>query len=77
MKQKKRNIINFQTDVDLDYRIERIKKARGIKATSDLLRSLIYEEANRNESRLDQYLDDAKKEYKRIEAAEAAKNENS
>ena len=41
MKQKKRNIINFQTDGDLDAKIKIIKKSIGIRATSDLLRYLI------------------------------------
>jgi hypothetical protein len=41
MKQKKRNIINFQTDEDLDAKIKKIKKSIGIRATSDLLRYLI------------------------------------
>lgn len=41
MNQKKRNIINFQTDEDLDAKIEKIKKSTGIRATSDLLRYLI------------------------------------
>jgi hypothetical protein len=55
MKQKKRNIINFQTDEDLDAKIDKIKKSTGIRATSDLLRYLITSAAEkvvdiRNES---------------------------
>jgi len=73
MKQKKGSIINFQTDEDLDYRIERIKKAKGIKATSDLLRYLVYEEANRIEERLAEYLEGAKKEYQKIEQGKREK----
>ena len=51
MKQKKRNIINFQTDEDLDAKIEKIKKATGIRATSDLLRYLITAAAERIEDK--------------------------
>jgi len=39
--QKKRNMVIFQTDEDLNKKISKIKKSTGIKATSDLLRYLI------------------------------------
>ena len=51
MKQKKRNIINFQTDEDLDAKIEKIKKSIGIRATSDLLRYLITTAAEKAEDK--------------------------
>jgi hypothetical protein len=51
MKQKKRNIINFQTDGDLDAKIKKIKKSIGIRATSDLLRYLITSAAGKIEDR--------------------------
>jgi geranylgeranyl pyrophosphate synthase len=54
MKQKKRNIINFQTDEDLDAKIEKIKKSTGIRATSDLLRYLISSAAEKIEDRKDE-----------------------
>jgi len=54
MKQKKRNIINFQTDGDLDAKIEKIKKSTGIRATSDLLRYLISSAAEKIEDRKDE-----------------------
>ena len=49
MKQKKRNIINFQTDEDLDNKIEKIKKSTGIRATAELLRYLISSAAEKVE----------------------------
>jgi hypothetical protein len=51
MKQKKRNIINFQTNEDLDAKIEQIKKSIGIRATSDLLRYLITAAAEKVEDK--------------------------
>ena len=51
MKQKKRNIINFQTDGDLDAKIKIIKKSIGIRATSDLLRYLITAAAEKVEGK--------------------------
>ena len=51
MKLKKRNIINFQTDEDLDDKIEKIKKSIGIRATSDLLRYLITSAAEKVEDK--------------------------
>ena len=51
MKQKKRSIINFQTDENLDAKIEKIKKSIGIRATSDLLRYLITSAAEKVEDK--------------------------
>ena len=53
MKQKKRKIINFQTDEDLDKKIDKIKKYTGIKATSDLFRYIISSAAEKIEDKKD------------------------
>ena len=53
MNQKKRNIINFESDEELDKKIDKIKKATGIRTTSELLRYVISSIAEKIEDRKD------------------------
>jgi metal-responsive CopG/Arc/MetJ family transcriptional regulator len=53
MKQKKRNIINFESDEELDKKIDKIKKATGIRTTSELLRYAISSMAEKIEDKKD------------------------
>jgi hypothetical protein len=53
MKQKKRNIINFESDEELDKKINKIKQATSIRTTSELLRYVISSMAEKIEDQKD------------------------